>query len=245
LSVSDLPQVHVVVIKKGDGNSSPRFSSHRFVTGHMPPAVKAPCGPHASLLTCKLDKDALLTSEFVDIVLTVPVSKSKPKIQKAARVERVVGVHCHGDGFARCLLCCQGILDDREERSDSCDKLDSSEEKDNRYKTELCRNWEEYGRCPYGKKCLFAHGADELRSLRRNPLFKTSPCYWFYKVGICNHGKRCVFAHHPPFFDEAKEEVPEVELDRNHRLPVFAALTTFCKLLEERVRVGPMAMRSC
>lgn len=33
-----------------------------------------------------------------------------------------------------------------------------------RYKTQLCVNWKASGKCPYGLKCQFAHGADELRA---------------------------------------------------------------------------------
>ena len=31
------------------------------------------------------------------------------------------------------------------------------------YKTRACRNWEESGWCSYGRKCQFAHGAEELQ----------------------------------------------------------------------------------
>jgi hypothetical protein len=33
----------------------------------------------------------------------------------------------------------------------------------NLYKTRLCENWLEHGTCSYGIRCLFAHGAQELR----------------------------------------------------------------------------------
>merc|ERR1719149_536016 len=35
--------------------------------------------------------------------------------------------------------------------------------KDPRYKTVLCKNFVAAGKCPYGKKCQFAHGQNELR----------------------------------------------------------------------------------
>ena len=31
------------------------------------------------------------------------------------------------------------------------------------YKTELCKNYEETGKCNYGSKCEFAHGKNELK----------------------------------------------------------------------------------
>uniref|UniRef100_F6WNM4 mRNA decay activator protein ZFP36 n=1 Tax=Monodelphis domestica TaxID=13616 RepID=F6WNM4_MONDO len=45
-----------------------------------------------------------------------------------------------------------------------------------RYKTELCRPFEENGACKYGDKCQFAHGIHELRSLTRHPKYKTELC---------------------------------------------------------------------
>lgn len=37
-----------------------------------------------------------------------------------------------------------------------------------RYKTRMCRNYEESGRCPYENKCMFAHGDAELRTTEMN-----------------------------------------------------------------------------
>ncbi|XP_075814660.1 mRNA decay activator protein ZFP36L3-like [Microtus pennsylvanicus] len=64
-----------------------------------------------------------------------------------------------------------------------------------RYKTELCRPFEESGRCRYGQKCQFAHGSRELRTPLRHPKYKTEPCRTFHSVGICPYGTRCHFIH--------------------------------------------------
>ncbi|XP_077422520.1 uncharacterized protein LOC144052388 [Vanacampus margaritifer] len=64
-----------------------------------------------------------------------------------------------------------------------------------RYKTELCRTFEESGLCKYGAKCQFAHGLDELRGLSRHPKYKTEPCRTFHTVGFCPYGARCHFIH--------------------------------------------------
>jgi hypothetical protein len=37
-----------------------------------------------------------------------------------------------------------------------------------RYKTRMCRNYEETGKCPYEVKCMFAHGERELRTSEMN-----------------------------------------------------------------------------
>ncbi|KAF6732052.1 Zinc finger protein 36, C3H1 type-like 1 [Oryzias melastigma] len=64
-----------------------------------------------------------------------------------------------------------------------------------RYKTELCRTYEESGSCKYGAKCQFAHGLDELRGLSRHPKYKTEPCRTFHTIGFCPYGARCHFIH--------------------------------------------------
>ncbi|OQR68718.1 hypothetical protein BIW11_12729 [Tropilaelaps mercedesae] len=70
-----------------------------------------------------------------------------------------------------------------------------------RYKTELCRPFEENGTCKYGDKCQFAHGLEELRSLARHPKYKTELCRTFHTTGLCPYGPRCHFIHNA---DEAK-----------------------------------------
>lgn len=64
-----------------------------------------------------------------------------------------------------------------------------------RYKTELCRPFEEVGVCKYGDKCQFAHGMNELRSLARHPKYKTELCRTYHTVGFCPYGPRCHFVH--------------------------------------------------
>jgi hypothetical protein len=64
-----------------------------------------------------------------------------------------------------------------------------------RYKTELCRPFEESGTCKYGDKCQFAHGAHELRCLARHPKYKTELCRTFHTSGFCPYGPRCHFVH--------------------------------------------------
>jgi len=64
-----------------------------------------------------------------------------------------------------------------------------------RYKTELCRPYEEHGMCKYGDKCQFAHGRQELRSLSRHPKYKTDLCKTYHTTGLCPYGPRCHFIH--------------------------------------------------
>lgn len=74
-----------------------------------------------------------------------------------------------------------------------------------RYKTELCRPFEEAGACKYGDKCQFAHGMRELRNLQRHPKYKTELCRTFHSVGFCPYGPRCHFVHNA---EEARRREP-------------------------------------
>jgi len=64
-----------------------------------------------------------------------------------------------------------------------------------RYKTELCRAYEERGQCRYGERCQFAHGMAELRALQRHPKYKTELCRTYHTSGYCPYGARCHFVH--------------------------------------------------
>jgi len=76
-----------------------------------------------------------------------------------------------------------------------------------RYKTELCRPFEENGFCKYGDKCQFAHGGAELRTLSRHPKYKTELCRTFHTIGICPYGPRCHFIHNA---EESRVHSPQM-----------------------------------
>lgn len=71
----------------------------------------------------------------------------------------------------------------------------SSSSSSSRYKTELCRPFEESGSCKYGEKCQFAHGREELRTVARHPKYKTDLCKTYHTTGLCPYGPRCHFIH--------------------------------------------------
>merc|ERR1712200_21259 len=64
-----------------------------------------------------------------------------------------------------------------------------------RYKTEMCRPFQENGSCKYGEKCRFAHGSQEVRNINRHPKYKTDLCRTYHSVGFCPYGPRCHFVH--------------------------------------------------
>ena len=59
------------------------------------------------------------------------------------------------------------------------------------YKTELCRQYCDSGRCDYGEKCLFAHGKHELKQISN---YRTKLCLSWSK-GYCQFGSDCMFIH--------------------------------------------------
>ena len=80
-----------------------------------------------------------------------------------------------------------------------------------KYKTTLCKKYSTPQGCPYGTKCQFAHGAQELRlysgqGMPQNALslnksqnsalnYKIVKCKNYEKDGTCKYGAHCTFAH--------------------------------------------------
>lgn len=64
-----------------------------------------------------------------------------------------------------------------------------------KYKTEICRTWLEKGFCPYGSKCLFAHGKSELLNKEFSGGYKSKLCRAFHNKFYCPYGSRCIFIH--------------------------------------------------
>ncbi len=86
-------------------------------------------------------------------------------------------------------------------RKNASDPVDMSKENvlDPKYKTELCKTFENTKFCPYGNKCRFAHGKDEL-FVKSNIVYnyKKKQCKSFYKDNFCLYGSRCLFKHSFP-----------------------------------------------
>lgn len=63
------------------------------------------------------------------------------------------------------------------------------------YKTELCGSYMKLNYCPYGNKCQFAHGENELKRVERPANYRSKPCLNWSKYGSCRYGNRCCFKH--------------------------------------------------
>ena len=73
---------------------------------------------------------------------------------------------------------------------------------DAKYKTELCKKFQSTGKCPYGHKCRFAHGKEELICKLQGLNYKKKPCKTFNEKGYCPYGSRCSFKHDERTFSE-------------------------------------------
>ena len=73
---------------------------------------------------------------------------------------------------------------------------------DPKYKTELCKKFQNTGHCPYGFKCRFAHGKDELITKAQGANYKKKQCKTFHVKGYCPYGSRCSFRHDERKFSE-------------------------------------------
>ena len=112
------------------------------------------------------------------------------------------------------------------QRRDSVKSEGSQQQVDNgRYKTEMCRPFEETGHCRYGTKCQFAHGISELRGLNRHPRYKTELCRTFHTTGFCSYGQRCNFIHNEEERRGAAPPTPTTS-SRPHHMPLHVTSST-------------------
>lgn len=85
--------------------------------------------------------------------------------------------------------------------------VDKNKEKelDPKYKTELCKTFEDKKICPYGNSCRFAHGkSDLLVPVEENSKFRIKICNSFHNDGICMYGQRCHFKHEKQSMENVK-----------------------------------------
>lgn len=89
------------------------------------------------------------------------------------------------------------VASSQQQHSSQQTKSNSSQTNINQelYKTELCQQYMKKQSCPYGAKCQFAHGVEELKYVKRPSNWKTKSCANWSKFGECRYGRRCCFKH--------------------------------------------------
>jgi len=138
-------------------------------------------------------------------------------------------------------------------KKNAMEYVDFSKErgKDSKFKTELCSTFSESGFCPYGNKCRFAHGREELfdRPIN-NPNYRRIECNAFHSTGYCNYGMRCHFKHNEnkglentprsfyTYLLKISRNAEEFELRRTNRMKVFRWIAdqSDCEYRESPVR---------
>ena len=83
-------------------------------------------------------------------------------------------------------------------KKDALDFVDLLQEymRDPKYKTELCKTYNDEEFCVYGNKCRFAHGKEELfQKAISHPKYKVKLCVYFFQNNFCTYGTRCHFKH--------------------------------------------------
>jgi len=65
-----------------------------------------------------------------------------------------------------------------------------------KFRTELCKIYELYGKCKWGDECSFAHGRTHMMvKTDVSVLYKTKLCKKYSANGYCPYGMRCQFIH--------------------------------------------------
>eukprot|EP00347_Sterkiella_histriomuscorum_P002049 403369670 len=89
----------------------------------------------------------------------------------------------------------------------------------NKYKTEICRNWELYGYCEFSQSCSFAHGEHELQRKQHVPQnYKTKLCKQFHEHLYCPYGMRCQFLHSETKSESKQDIEYSKKLEQNVQL---------------------------
>jgi len=98
-------------------------------------------------------------------------------------------------------------------------------QKQNLYKTELCRSFTETGICRYGHKCQFAHGGHELRPVLRHPKYKTESCKTFSITGQCPYGNRCRFIHQQQVPPSSSQQQQQQQSQQSQPIPISSSVS--------------------
>ena len=97
-----------------------------------------------------------------------------------------------------------------------------------KWKTEMCKYWEMYGKCKYGNNCAFAHGESELNKRKLSFNYKTKPCKQFFELGYCSYGIRCQFSHkNTDYIRQKKLSDGDIINDNNNKVSYLKIIKEF------------------
>jgi hypothetical protein len=100
---------------------------------------------------------------------------------------------------------------------------------ENKYKTELCRQWVDGERCKYGSRCKFAHGPTQLKEIKKHRKYKSELCVHFHYQLACPYGTRCNYIHRITCgycAHVAAQDISLLDFGDTRRLEIFQLLTT-------------------
>ena len=65
-----------------------------------------------------------------------------------------------------------------------------------KFRTEMCKNFDQTGHCQFGDRCSFAHSKNQIMMKTNLPVnYKTKMCRKYQLNGYCPYGVRCQFKH--------------------------------------------------
>ncbi|KAL4484277.1 hypothetical protein ABPG72_006388 [Tetrahymena utriculariae] len=136
---------------------------------------------------------------------TIPSASSNHQLQQLASQLQASSSSCSSQSQQNQLLMMEMLSnsetsDEGNQQSTlqqfATQQLNQLKKMEQKYKTELCKNWVSKGICQYGQKCRFAHGKEELiERLAMNKNYKTKLCSAYHKEQVCQYAARCHFKH--------------------------------------------------
>jgi hypothetical protein len=85
-----------------------------------------------------------------------------------------------------------------------------------KFRTEMCKNFEQTGHCQFGERCSFAHNKNQVMMKVNLPVnYKTKLCRKYQVNGYCPYGIRCQFKHgiNDQFVKSGRKFSEEIEIN--------------------------------
>ena len=127
-----------------------------------------------------------------------------------------------------------------------------------RYKTSLCKKFTTEQGCPYGDKCQFAHGAQELRlyngpSASQNMLnmnksqnslinYKIVRCKNWEQDKTCKYGVHCTFAHGDNELRNKADNIYQFNPNMQFMYPMIMPAGMDFNQMQQMMANGPLMM---